>query len=104
MMVLVFKFTDNTFLIIILQYTDDGSCISQQEYTIDSLDNLIEQVTTSLFTSSIMEHNNKFKFWLEHVWVWYPTPIDLAEGLSNHRKITIVKDNNGNISVLNLMV
>ena len=35
---------------------------------------------------------------MEHVWLWFCTPIDLVDGLSNHTdKITIVKHNNGNV-------
>ena len=85
---------------------DDGSCISQEEYVIDSLQTelitLNEEATTSL--SSLQQALDTWNTTIDLISGWNmfgygcPTPIDLVEGLSNHTdKITIVKDNNGNV-------
>ena len=80
--------------------TDDGSCISQEEYTIDSLNNLIEQATTSLLSLQHALDTWNTTINLNSGWniIGYgcPASIDVAEGLSNHTEIiTIVKNNNG---------
>jgi hypothetical protein len=81
---------------------DDGSCISQEEYILDSLNNVIDDATTSL--SSLQQALDTWNTTIDLSSGWNmfgygcPSPIDIAEGLSNHTDIiSIVKDNNGNV-------
>ena len=68
-----------------LANVDDGSCVS---YTIGAINHAFDAWNISIDLSSGW---NMFGYGC-------PTPIDLVEGLSNHTdKITIVKDNNGNV-------
>jgi hypothetical protein len=85
---------------------DDGSCLSVEEYTIDSLETelltLNEEATTSL--SSLQQALDTWNTTIDLSAGWNmfgygcPSPIDIAEGLSNHTEsINIVKDNNGSV-------
>ena len=85
---------------------DNGSCISQEEYTIDSLqaelDNLNNDATTSI--SSLQQALDNWNTTIDLSAGWNifgygcPSSIDVADGLSNHtERIIITKDNNGNV-------
>jgi len=83
---------------------DDGSCVSVEEYTIDSLEManqaLLEE--SSLALSSLQQALDTWNTTIDLSSGWNmfgygcPSPIDVAEGLSNHTEsILITKDNNG---------
>ena len=81
---------------------NDGSCISQEEYTIDSLNNVVEQATTSL--SSLQQALDTWNTTIDLSAGWNiigygcPSSINVADGLSNHTEsIIITKANNGNV-------
>ena len=79
---------------------DDGSCISQEEYTIDSLNNVVEQATISLSSLQQALDTWNTKIDLSAGWNMFgygcPTSIDVADGLSNFTEsVIITKDNNG---------
>ena len=81
---------------------DDGSCISQEEYILDSLNNVIDEATTSL--SSLQQALDTWNTTIDLDAGWNmfgygcPNPIDVIEGLSNHTEIILlVKDNNGSV-------
>ena len=81
---------------------DDGSCISQEEYTIDSLNNVVEQATISLSSLQQALDTWNTKIDLSAGWNMFgygcPTSIDVADGLSNFTEsVIITKDNNGNV-------
>jgi len=86
--------------------TDDDSCMSYEEYTIDSLD-IVNQVLleeSSLALSSLQQALDTWNTTIDLSSGWNmigygcPSPIDVAEGLSNHiESIAIVKDNNGSV-------
>ena len=75
--------------------------IVQEEYSIDSLNNIIDEVTTSLsFLQQALDSWNT-SIYLSPGWNMFgygcPSSSGVAEGLSSHTDIiTIVKDNNGN--------
>ena len=81
---------------------DDGSCISQEEYTIDSLNNVVEHATISvLYLQHALDTWNT-TIDLSAGWNMFgygcPSSIDMAVGLSNHTEnIIITKDNSGNV-------
>ena len=83
---------------------DDGSCVSVEEYTIDSLEManqaLLEE--SSLALSSLQQALDTWNTTIDLSEGWNmfgygcPNPIDVIEGLSNHiESILITKDNNG---------
>jgi len=87
---------------------DDGSCLSVEEYTIDSLETelltLNEEATTSL--SSLQQALDTWNTTIDLDAGWNmfgygcPNPIDVVEGLSNYTdKISLVKDNNGSVYI-----
>ncbi|MDA8945637.1 DUF1566 domain-containing protein [Flavobacteriales bacterium] len=84
--------------------TDDGSCLTLEEYTIDSLEManqaLLEE--SSLALSSLQQALDTWNTTIDLSAGWNmfgygcPTSIDLVQGLSNHTElIAMVKDNNG---------
>jgi hypothetical protein len=86
--------------------TDDGSCMSYEEYTIDNLEiaNQILLEESSLALSSIQQALDTWNTTIDLSAGWNmfgygcPSLIDVAEGLSNHTEsILITKDNNGNV-------
>jgi len=84
--------------------SDDGSCLSVEEYTIDSLEIAI-QVLLEESTLALSSMQHALGTWnttidLTAGWNMFgygcPSPIDLVEGLSNHTEsIILVKDFNG---------
>ena len=81
-------------------HINDGSCISQEEYTIDSLNSVVEQATNSL--SSLQQALDTWNTTIDLSAGWNmfgygcPSSIDLVQGLSSHTElIAMVKDNNG---------
>ena len=83
-----------------ISIVDDGSCLTYEEYTIDSLNNVVEQATISL--SSLQQALDTWNTTIDLSSGWNmfgygcPSSIDVAAGLSNHTEsIIITKDNNG---------
>ena len=93
--------------------TDDGSCITYEEFLIDSLHNVNSNLITDLYQNeldyinSISSLQQALDTWNTSIdlgagWNMFgygcPTSIDVADGLSNHTEnIIITKDNNGNV-------
>ena len=89
-----------------LANTDDGSCEILLSEALDSLSNELEELTAEA-TTSLSSLQQALDTWnttidLNEGWNMFgygcPSPIDVADGLSNHTEsIIITKDNNGNV-------
>jgi hypothetical protein len=86
--------------------TSDQSCLTYEEYKIDSLEIANEVLTNeaSIAVSSLQQALDTWNTTIDLSAGWNmfgygcPSPINIAEGLSNHTDIiSIVKDNNGNL-------